>query len=280
MLSPLIEKHVLENIMFNKSDENSLKSNNTASSCDNDCINEVVDNLNVGVNVNNSLDNNISFKTLIYEYENVVYPKTENITAIFIYLDSYLLSQDPFKKTSISHRDLQLEFLETTLKASIYNGIDWIVLVTHYSIFSSGYHGPQRIISKYLLPLIKKYRVDYVISGHDHHSEFLRYEDTNSNFYIVGASSKPRSGFAKTHEYSIFKTDLCSFTSFTFSKDIAVASIFGLELPFSTSFKKSNKYTREKMKIEPTEFPNSSSNIKLNRLFNIFGWTLSISVYS
>ncbi|KAH8738537.1 hypothetical protein FG386_001919 [Cryptosporidium ryanae] len=287
-ISSLIKTHFIDdikhNIIQNNSDENknveTILVDDDLLNYENESIDEFIDNLNTALNVNNTLGSNLSFKTLISEYLSDNYTSSENVTAIFIYLDSYLLSQDPFKKTSNSYRELQLEFLEKTLKASVYNNIDWITIVTHYSIFSSGYHGPQKNVSKYLLPFIEKYRVDYIISGHDHHSEFLRYEDINTNFYIVGATSKPRRGFAKTHNYSIFKTDSCSFTAFTFSKDIAAASIIGFNSFYSTSFKKSNKYIRKSMKAEPTEFPDNCSNIKINKLFNILGWTLSISIYS
>ncbi|KAK6588593.1 hypothetical protein RS030_4501 [Cryptosporidium xiaoi] len=275
-ISSLIETHFLDDLI----DGNSKLIDNDLLNYDNEFMDELVDNLNTAINISNSFDNNLSFTTFISEHANNNFTSPENVTAIFIYLDSYLLSQDPFKKTSNSHRDLQLDFLEKTLKASTYNDIDWIIIVTHYSIFSSGYHGPQKNISKYLLPLIEKYRVDYIISGHDHHSEFLRYEDINTNFHISGATSKPRRGFARPHDYSKFKTDSCSFTALTFSKDIAVASIIGLHSSYSTSFKRSNRYFRKGMKIEPTEFPDNTSNIKLNKLFNILGWTLSVSIYS
>ncbi|KAH7650163.1 hypothetical protein FG379_003243 [Cryptosporidium bovis] len=275
-ISSLIETHFLDDLI----DGNNKLIYNDLLNYDNEFMDEFVDNLNTAINLSNSFDNNLSFTTFISEHVNNSFTSPENVTAIFIYLDSYLLSQDPFKKTSKSHRDLQLDFLEKTLKASTYNDIDWIIIVTHYSIFSSGYHGPQKNISKYLLPLIEKYRVDYIISGHDHHSEFLRYEDINTNFHISGATSKPRRGFARSHDYSKFKTDSCSFTALTFSKDIAVASIIGLYSSHSTSFKRSNRYFRKGMKIEPTEFPDNTSNIKLNKLFNILGWTLSVSIYS
>lgn len=250
---------------------------NATQECGETCLDELIDTLDTTININNPLDNDLTYMASISEYG---IQDDRNASAIFIYLDSWMMAQDPFKKTSLSHRDLQLEFLENTLKAAITDDVDWIIIITHYSIYSSGHHGPHKRISEYLLPLIEKYKVDFFISGHDHHSEYLFPINLNTHFHIVGAASRPRSGFGKEHEYSIFKTNNCSFTSFTFSKDISIARIFELEKPVSTSFKRSNRIERSKMKIQHTVYPDSVSTIRVNTLFNIVGFTLSLSLYS
>ncbi|KAL3126226.1 putative purple acid phosphatase precursor [Cryptosporidium hominis] len=276
-LPSLFEKSGLGEISANNSFHfNSSKTENSTS-CEIDCLDEIVDNLNTMVSRNNSWNEDLSYKTSISEYSS---EKQVNSTAVFIYIDSWTLTQDPFKKTSISYKHSQLEFIEQTLKAAVFENVDWIILVTHYSIYSSGLHGPHARLASILLPLIKKYRVDFIISGHDHHSEILVPEDFNSYFQIVGASSKPRTSFGATDENSIFKSNTCSFASFTFSKDIAVSRIFSINSSLFNYFKRSNKFERSKLKIEDTQYPHFVSSLRVKPLINVSGWTLSLSLFS
>lgn len=276
-LPSLFEKSGLGQILFNNNFHFNSSSVGNSTSCEIDCLDEIVDNLNTIINRNNSSNGDISYKASISEYNS---EKQVNSTAIFIYIDSWTLTQDPFKKTSISHRHSQLAFIEQTLKAAVLEKLDWIILVTHYSIYSSGLHGPHARLASILLPLIKKYKVDFIISAHDHHSELLVPEDFNSYFQIVGASSKPRVGFGATHEYSIFKSNSCSFSSFTFSKDIAVSRIFSYDSSLYSYFKRSNKFERSKIKIENIEYPHFVSLLRLKPLVNVSGWTLSLTLFS
>ncbi|KAH8581586.1 serine threonine phosphatase [Cryptosporidium sp. chipmunk genotype I] len=274
-LPSLFEKSGLGEILVNNSFNSSKVDYST--SCEIDCLDEMVDNLNTIVNRNNSWNGDLSYKASISDYNS---EEQANSTAVFIYIDSWTLTQDPFKKTSISHRHSQLEFIEQALKAAVSEGVEWIVLVTHYSIYSSGLHGPHARLASILLPLIKKYKVDFIISGHDHHSEILVPEDFNSYFQIVGASSKPRVGFGTTHENSIFKSNSCSFASFTFSKDIAVSRIFSVNSSLFSYFKRSNKFERSKLKIENTRYPHFVSLLRVKPLINVTGWTLSLTPFS
>ncbi|KAF7456989.1 Calcineurin-like phosphoesterase family protein [Cryptosporidium felis] len=275
-LAALFEKSALKELSVQDSFHfNSSRSGNSGA-CGTDCLDDIVDNLNNLISRNSSRNEEPSYKAVMSEYNS---QQVVNATAVFIYLDSWTLTQDPFKKTSISYRYLQLEFLEQALRAAISDNVDWIILVTHYSIFSSGHHGPHARFGKLLLPLIKKYKVDYVISGHDHHLELLKPEDLNTHFCINGASSKPRLGFGATHEFSLFKSDLCSFISLTFSKDIAVSRAFSVDSSLFNYFKRSNKVERSKLDIEETNYPPHKSSIRVNPLVNILGLTLSLTPF-
>ena len=54
-------------------------------------------------------------------------------------------------------------------------GISWIVVVIHHPIFSAGKgHGNHNGLKDMLLPMFKKYKVDVVLSGHDHNVQYLR----------------------------------------------------------------------------------------------------------
>ncbi|OII70931.1 uncharacterized protein cubi_03229 [Cryptosporidium ubiquitum] len=276
-LQSLFKKSGLGEISTNNSFHFNSSRVGNFTNCEIDCLDDIVDNLNTMVNRNSSWNGDLSYKALISEYNS---ENQANSTAIFIYIDSWTLTQDPFKKTSISHRYSQLAFIEQTLKAAVLEKVDWIILVTHYSIYSSGLHGPHSRLASILLPLIKKYKVDFIVSAHDHHSELLVPEDFNSYFQIVGASSKPRLGFGSTDENSIFKSNSCSFSSFTFSKDIAVSRVFSTNSSLYSYFKRSNKFERSKLKIENTQYPNFVSSLRLKPLINVYGWTLSLALFS
>ena len=51
---------------------------------------------------------------------------------------------------------------------------DWLVVVGHYPVYSSGEHMDMDELIENLVPLMKKYGVDAYFCGHDHISEHLR----------------------------------------------------------------------------------------------------------
>lgn len=49
----------------------------------------------------------------------------------------------------------------------------WLVVCGHYPVFSVGGHGDTEELLSDLLPLLKRYKVDAYLSGHDHLSAHL-----------------------------------------------------------------------------------------------------------
>ena len=62
-------------------------------------------------------------------------------------------------------REKQLVWLEEVLKR---NTSTYIIVFGHYPIFSNGTHGDTVELCSILLPLLKKYKVNLYLSGHDH----------------------------------------------------------------------------------------------------------------
>jgi 3',5'-cyclic AMP phosphodiesterase CpdA len=92
----------------------------------------------------------------------------------------------------------QLEWLENELKAS---GSDWKICFFHHPIYSSGEkHGSNVEVRSVLEPLLVKYGVDVVLSGHEHFYERIK-PQKRINYFIVGSSAKLREG-------NVGKTDL------------------------------------------------------------------------
>jgi hypothetical protein len=98
-------------------------------------------------------------------------------SVLFIALDSNLVG-DPD----------QLHWLESTLAAK---KAPWVIVATHHPAYSAGYHGSDRDVQETWVPIFERYRVDLVLSGHDH--DYQRIEPIQGVTYIVsGGGSKIR----------------------------------------------------------------------------------------
>ncbi|OII75870.1 serine threonine protein phosphatase [Cryptosporidium andersoni] len=202
----------------------------------------------------------------------------EDVTAVFIYLDSWVLARDSFKKTPKNFRYLQLNFLERVLRACISKQVDWIIIVNHYSLYSSGImHGPHIKLRNILLPLLKKYKVDLFISGHDHHIELIEPEDHTTQYHVVGGGCCPREGFCEIEKDSIYRLDSCGFETLTLGKSIAISRYFNKYLNLFNSVQYSSKKLRDLMEIESEEFPPQETSEQIRQpLIRISGWGILI----
>lgn len=80
----------------------------------------------------------------------------------FAYLDTFAIAE------GWDQADEQLEWLDRTLAAMTR---PWRVVCTHHPVYSSGRHGPTPRLPEVLEPILRRHRVDLVLSGHDHHYE-------------------------------------------------------------------------------------------------------------
>jgi len=85
----------------------------------------------------------------------------------------------------------QLQWLENELKAS---GSDWKICFFHHPLYSSGdRHGPSLELRAILEPLLIKYGVNLVLSGHEHFYERIK-PQRDIYYFILGSSAKLRTG--------------------------------------------------------------------------------------
>ena len=70
----------------------------------------------------------------------------------------------------------QIDWLNTTLSDMAQDKtITWKVVVVHWALFSAGEnHGDNEALKEAVLPLLLQYKVDVVLSGHDHSVQYLR----------------------------------------------------------------------------------------------------------
>ena len=60
-------------------------------------------------------------------------------------------------------------------------------MCSHHLVWSIGEHGPTDVLVKSLRPLLEKYHVNAYFCGHDHSMQHLREEDSNVDYFLVGA---------------------------------------------------------------------------------------------
>jgi len=152
---------------------------------------------------------------------------------LLLYTDSFVWCDHGY--TPESHREIQREFVNTTLMTAKENA-DWIVVVGHYPVLSSGSHGDQACLVTDLEPALHAAGVDAYVNGHDHHQELLTRVSlehqtapgniTKStprpgspppvNFVIAGTGSKTDRNERK-HAHRQWRNNDHGFAAFTFS---------------------------------------------------------------
>ena len=92
----------------------------------------------------------------------------------------------------------QLDWFDNELKGS---GSDWKIVFFHHPIYSSGErHGSNIELRSAIEPVMVKYGVDVVLTGHEHFYERIK-PQRGIHYFIVGSSGQLRKG-------NIGKTDL------------------------------------------------------------------------
>ena len=76
----------------------------------------------------------------------------------------------------------QLIWLNGALSSS---SAPWKVVATHHPIYSSGKNGSAWWMKIFVEPMLVKYKVDIVLSGHDHHYERIR-PQRGVNYFVSG----------------------------------------------------------------------------------------------
>jgi predicted phosphodiesterase len=83
----------------------------------------------------------------------------------------------------------QRAWLEKDLSGA---GTPFVAVMLHTSPYSSGPHGDDRKLKEHLVPLLEKYGVDVVFSGHDH--DYERLEAEGVTYVVTGGGGAPLYG--------------------------------------------------------------------------------------
>jgi hypothetical protein len=84
----------------------------------------------------------------------------------------------------------QVAWFEQQLKDS---GSEWKIVYFHHPLYSSGMHGSQTDLRKVLEPLLVKYSVAAVFSGHEHFYQRIK-PQMGITYFVSGAGGQLRSG--------------------------------------------------------------------------------------
>lgn len=108
----------------------------------------------------------------------------------------------------------QRQWLASKLAAS---SAPWKVVYAHHPVFSYGSHGNTKYLVKGLLPLLKKYGVQFYLNGHDHDKQHIVRDGIN--FITVGTAATTRS--VKRGSYSRYASSRLGFGHLSFAVDHA-----------------------------------------------------------
>ncbi|MCX5685173.1 MAG: metallophosphoesterase [Planctomycetota bacterium] len=62
----------------------------------------------------------------------------------------------------------------------------WTLCAAHHPLFSNGTHGDSATLQREWGPILKKYRVDFYLNGHDHDLEHLEIDGWPTSFLVLG----------------------------------------------------------------------------------------------
>ena len=97
----------------------------------------------------------------------------------------------------------------------------WKIVYGHHPVYSYGQHGDTSSLIKSLLPLLKKYQVDFYLAGHDHDKQVI--ERDGIVFPISGASSQLRK--TRVGSYTKFAVSTLGFAHMIIEGDSATLRI-------------------------------------------------------
>ena len=126
-----------------------------------------------------------------YWYDRVWHLEESKTTVHMLFIDTVILSGDG-DVTWPKQRVEQYAWINATLRAST---ADWLIVVGHYPVYSSGEHGNTPDLQRNLKPLLAAHAVDMYLCGHDHTLQHLQ-ESTNSTQYFVSGNGAKRGSIA------------------------------------------------------------------------------------
>jgi tartrate-resistant acid phosphatase type 5 len=86
---------------------------------------------------------------------------------------------------------LYVKDLENQLKTISASGVPYIIVGSHFPVFSVAEHGSTQCLIDNLMPLLHKYKVSLYLSGHDHNLQHIShtYLGSTVEYMVTGANS-------------------------------------------------------------------------------------------
>ncbi|CAF0891821.1 unnamed protein product [Brachionus calyciflorus] len=196
----------------------------------------------------------------------------------FLMIDTILLCyrksiKDEFgNEYMIKQKDESIDYFEK-LENDLKNSKDYpyVIIVSHYPIWSVSKHGPTHCLVEKLRPLLHKYNVNAFFAGHDH--DMQHFADTLKNstidYIITGATNTP--SYDMSNIYNVPNDTLKFYWSDKNQTEGAFTLVKADLISMNISFLKMNGDEIYKINIKNKAFkPSSKSNfIGSSRLFTL-----------
>ena len=121
-----------------------------------------------------------------YWYDQQWHLEGSNTTLHMVFIDTVILSGDDNVTYPVQRKE-QYAWINATLHAST---ADWLIVVGHYPVYSSGEHGNTADLDEHLLPLLRLYDVDMYLCGHDHTLQHLQEAANTTQYFVSGNGAK------------------------------------------------------------------------------------------
>lgn len=121
-----------------------------------------------------------------YWYDQVWHLEESATTVHMVFIDTVILSGDD-NVTYPEMRAEQYAWINSTLAAST---ADWLIVVGHYPVYSSGEHGNTPDLQQNLKPMLAAYDVDMYLCGHDHTLQHLQQSKNTTQYFVSGNGAK------------------------------------------------------------------------------------------
>jgi acid phosphatase type 7 len=124
----------------------------------------------------------------------------------FVSLDT----NSPLNESNDRRQDDMLDWLEKDLSQT---DKQWKIVYFHHPPYSSGHeHGPDLRVQQKIVPILEKYKVDLVFSGHEHNYERTcqmlqdQCADGGITYIVTGGGGAGLYGFAEPEPYSVMRS--------------------------------------------------------------------------
>lgn len=113
----------------------------------------------------------------------------------------------------------------------------WTVVCMHHPLFSAGSHGDSRPLQAEIGPVLRKHKVDFCVSGHDHILAHIQREGWDTTFIVSGGGGENvRRSFRA--ERAVFCRAAHGFAHLEFSADQAAVHLAGSDAQVMYSFRR------------------------------------------
>lgn len=194
--------------------------------------------------------------TLPSRWYTFTYPK-ENPVITFICLDSNLPGQkhgaEMFEPWSfdMSKQDRDEEDAWFRAELAKPRSTPFLACVAHHPIYTNGVHRDQKILIRDWEPLLRQYKVDFWISGHDHDLQHLEFAGHPTSFVISGGGGAELVNWViPPEERGPFGAKAIGFSDMEFTKDAITFRHINAEGKIIHSFRKTSD---NKVEILPPE---------------------------